>query len=268
MSSQILSDKYNSDKLYINKNDKLENTNKLQKNIKIEKNIKNIEEIDDYSMSRYLAHEFLNPLSVINNCTELMDLCINGGGNYDNLDLFIKIIKQQIKVCNDLSQFVLVDKNSNKDKINIYEFVIDTIDEINKNNKNVNIIIRNNIDKNLNMILNKNKVYLKVIIDNIFKNILKHTNEIEISINYAYNTSPSKIEIKFLNKYFKSNNKKNYETFVKKMKIINRFTINENKSHFIGLEIIDKFCNNLNIEWNLYHNYDNLYEYTLKIPIK
>lgn len=227
--------------------------------------------IDDCSMSKYLAHEFLNPLSVISNCTELIDLCINGGNNYENLNFFVKIIKQQVKVCNDLSKFVLMD-NSNSDKINITDFINNYIDIL--NNKNITIKIHNKLissssssNDKINspcILLNKNRVYLKVIFDNIFKNILKYSNDIKIVVEKVDNNF---INIRLLNNIFKSNNIDNFIKFNRKMKMINRFTINENKSHFIGLELINKFCNILNIEWNLYHHDNDLYEYNLKIPI-
>ena len=48
---------------------------------------------------------------------------------------------------------------------------------------------------------------------------------------------------------------------------INKYSVKDNKSHFIGLEIIDNFCCSLNIIWFLEQDKNNNYQYILYLPV-
>jgi len=243
--------------------------------INISNTINNKTLIDNFKCSkenkyRYLVHEILNPLCVINNCAELLNINLlnsvdksnNNSLPYKNFNYLLNIIKNQINECSNLSKIILDDKTINN-KIDLYNFISNYIDDFKINNINATIINNYNKLQNYDVYLSRNKIYLKIIFDNIFKNILKHTNELVISIEK--NNLQEKIKI--IIKGIQSHN----NTILNKKELnrskINKYSVKDNKSHFIGLEIIDNFCCSLNIIWFLEQDISNNYQYILYLPI-
>ena len=92
-----------------------------------------------------------------------------------------------------------------------------------------------------------NKVYLKVILDNLLKNAHQHSQEIYIVLErffndeYTIHTTPAfKLSVK--------NKKSEYK--------------GSKKSNMVGLELIDTMCSRMNIDWNFFEK-DNEFEFVL-----
>lgn len=228
--------------------------------------VENIEsKINDSDKSKYIIHEIINPLSVINNCSELLMFQIKNEKNIKNkneLMKLISIIKKQVSICSEISDCVLNNKEDNIEEININEFLKHYISEVHQNNPNINIYYfpPRNVNKYF-LKSSKSNTYLKVIFDNIVKNTLKYNDNLNIIINPVINEENSfEIIISGYNSY--STDHKDF--FDKKF---SRFTVckNKNESNLIGMEIIDKFCSIMNINWDLSMNPNNLYQYKLTI---
>lgn len=255
------------------------NTININKTIN-NKTIKNDFKFTQENKYRYLVHEILNPLCVINNCAELLninllnsvDKSMNYSLSYQNFNYLLNVIKNQINECSNLSKMIL-DDNKIHHKINLHNFISRYINDFKNNNINTNII-NHKVLKNVDVYLSRNEIYLKIIFDNIFKNILKHTNELLISIDNNNLQEKVKIIIKGIQSHNNTRNQENNNTINKienKKELnrskINKYSVKDNKSHFIGLEIIDNFCCSLNIIWFLEQDKNNNYQYILYLPV-
>lgn len=244
------------------------------------KTLKNDFKCTQENKYKYLVHEILNPLCVINNCAELLninllnsvDKSMNHSLSYKNFNYLLNVIKNQINECSNLSKMILDDKTIHH-KINLHHFISSYINDFKNNNINANIINHKTL-KNVDVYLSRNEIYLKIIFDNIFKNILKHTNELLISIDNNNLQEKVKIIIKGIQSHnntinHEKNNTINQISNKKELNHskINKYSVKDNKSHFIGLEIIDNFCCSLNIIWFLEQDKNNNYQYILYLPI-
>ena len=229
---------------------------------------------------KYLVHEILNPLCVINNCAELLNINIlnsvdksmNHSLPYKNFNYLLNVIKNQINECSNLSKILLEEQTIHK-KINLKHFISNYINDFKTNNINVTLLNNNNNSNKYDVCLSRNEIYLKIIFDNIFKNILKHTNELEISIDNHSLQEKVKIIIKGFQSHHNSIKKERQNTLnqITNTKELNhsktnKYSVKNNKSHFIGLEIIDNFCCSLNIIWFLEQDKNNNYQYILYLP--
>lgn len=228
-------------------------------------------DLNDDQKCRYVVHEMLNPLSVINNCTELMLHKLNdigkdydsGHGSSDNdsnssteslteadrdqMVILLSMIKNQISKCTEVSRCIMTD-NCDNSAINVNNMMLEYINSFKSCNPTANISMNSNISNNYHFRSNNCKAYLKIIFDNMLNNVLKYNNSVYINLD---RNKDGYIEILI------GDNDKG-------TKIGNANPINEKKkSNFIGLEIIEKFCSILGIQWNLIQNEQGKYIYKL-----
>ena len=243
-------------------------------------------ELNEKQKCKYVVHEMLNPLSVINNCTELMLHKLNDIGRHDDsgnssgsdndndsssnsscgsdndnnsnnnrlsngdrkqMIVLLSMIKNQINKCTEVSKSI-IEKNNDNTVININNMLIEYINNFKINNPTINISFNSNIHNSYHFRSNSSKAYLKIILDNMINNILKYNDSVCIKVNKL---KDNRIEMTI------GDNDGN-----KKKELSN--SINKNKkSNFIGLEIIEKFCNILGVQWNLIQDEDNNYIYKL-----
>lgn len=251
-------------------------------NINIENEKKIESKICDSDKSKYVIHEILNPLSVISNCTELLSHQIKNDDiqNKKQMLKLLSIIKKQIKTCSEISECVLSENDEHIVKININEFIIQYINEIHQNNSEVNIYYYppKNVEKYY-LKSCKSNTYLKVIFDNIVKNTLKHNDNLNIIINPINERSSSRLNYINCDCDDDSDDDNSFEIIISGYnsyssdhkdyldRKFSRFTVckNKNESNLIGMEIIDKFCSIMNINWDLSINPNNLYQYRLSV---
>lgn len=200
-----------------------------------------------------LAHEIINPLNIIVGCAELSAIEANQLKN-DKITNYLKtIVSQSMKCCSMLEQQIQQCDNSiyceldfpcfikriistlkNHPLLNGRNIVFTLNDETNQTNQNHLQKIK---------IKNENKCYLKIIINNMIMNAIKHSNEKEdifISFkNRLAGNSKTVLEIK---------NKINYKEKE------SHFT----KSNFLGLNIIDSLVKKIEGDWNLIQDNDDI----------
>lgn len=249
----------NNKQLYGSMNNNISNKNvpnDIDKDFKVN-NIKNDYKLNDNDFNvniknvsceeeRYIAHEIINPLSIIRNCAELM--LYQDEKKHDNKSFFIDLIIKQVDKCVTVSK-TLLDNNNNCPKIiNILCFLKKYIENENFYKATNNIIIINNIPSNLNIKLKNTCVYLKIIIDNIVSNIFKYSNSKKINISYKkVDDGNISLIIQPINDSINENN-------------------NNNKSNNIGLELINTLSKKLGIKWKILDN-KKLIIYQLIFPI-
>jgi hypothetical protein len=229
--------------------------------------------LDDDQKSRYVVHEILNPLSVINNCTDIMINKLNSttkyydsgygscsdsdsnssnssGNNISESDkkqimILLSMIKNQINKCSEVSKSLMT-QNFDNVPINVNNMLTEYINSFKSCNPSVNIILMSNINNTYHFRSNNSKAYLKIIFDNMIHNVLKYNNSAYIKVSKLID---NKIEIIINDNDIKKNDER---------------PINEKKeSNFIGLEIIEKLCSILNIQWQLIQNEKGKYFYKL-----
>ena len=195
-----------------------------------------------------LAHEIINPLNIIVGCAELSQIEINQIKNNKIRNYLDTIVSESMKCCSLLEQQIQERKNKNK-YININLFNI--VNHISASLKDHPLlegryIYFENETNNSNMtskkisILSENKCYLKIIINNMLMNSIKHSSlDYDISINIKELSGHLILEIK--NK-IKSND------------VNNHFT----KSNYLGLNIIDSLVKKLDYDWNLTQDGDDI----------
>ena len=174
---------------------------------------------------KYFLHELLNPLNIINNCAELIDL----NQKTCNEKRLTSIILEQVEQCNKLSENVLYDLNSRQiNSINICDFLKEIKNKF-EILKSININLQLKVECN-KIKLKFNQVYLKIILDNILNNAYQHSNIINILLENENNRFKITIE-----------NEK---------KLQNKNGNKSKKSNMVGLELIDTMCNKMKIDWN------------------
>ena len=197
-----------------------------------------------------LAYEIINPLNIIVGCAELSAIEANQLKN-DKIGNYLKtIVSQSMKCCSMLEQQLQQQKEdsiySEIDFVRFVETIISTL----KNHTLLdgrNIVFSNEQNDQTNLhkikIMNENKCYLKIIINNMIMNAIKHSNEKEdifISLKNRFaDNSQTVLEIK---------NKMNY----------NQKESHFTKSNFLGLNIIDSLVNKIEGDWNLIQDGDDI----------
>jgi len=189
---------------------------------------------------KFFVHEILNPLNIINNCAELIE------PEEESCQKMTSIILDQVQQCSKLSENILYALNHNQyNKVNLCDFLKDIKDKFESNYQiHINLQLKVNCNK---FKLKFNKVYLKVILDNLLKNAHQHSQEIYIVLErffndeYTVHTTPAfKLSVKNKKCEYKSNK----------------------KSNMVGLELIDTMCSRMNIDWNFFEK-DNEFEFIL-----
>lgn len=242
--------------------------------------------IDPNSKCKFLVHEIVNPLNVISNCTELLKCNLNDDDvNSDKINEYLTIINNQIEICNNISKCIL-DNNNTSSFINIDDFIDNYVNVFN-NMDNVNIITKFNNTKQHLIFLKKNKIYLKIILDNIFKNMLNY--KIINNVNIYTCVIHKKLTIIIKNIHSSTNILETSDDCEDLNDLINNATqlLNTNQSNIdckenidckaninfscekrgngIGLELINKFCKLLNINWYLTQDNNDNYYYVLQL---
>lgn len=225
------------------------------------------ETITEDQKSKYIIHEILNPISVINNCAELLSHKIKKNDKNDKNDKedmlkLVSIIKKQVHKCSEISDFLLTN-NRKIEKIDINEFIEKYIKEINERERTYNIYYYPPSNVNQYYLKsNKSETYLKIIFDNIIKNTLKYNNFITITLNPISFNKLNAFEIIITG----SNNYKNNYTLSHSNENIDRFKVCKGKyeNNYVGLEIIDRFCSIMDINWTLMQD-NNIYRYKLTV---
>jgi len=196
-----------------------------------------------------LAHEIINPLNIIVGCAELSQIEINQIKNNKIRNYLDTIVSESMKCCSLLEQQIQERKNKNK-YININLFnIVNHISASLKDHPLLEgryIYFSNDVTTNKDLIsktvsiLSENKCYLKIIINNMLMNSIKHSSlDYDISINMKELSGHLILEIK--NK-IKSND------------VSNHFT----KSNYLGLNIIDSLVRKLDYDWNLTQDGDDI----------
>lgn len=242
--------------------------------------------LTDDQKCRYLVHEILNPLSIINNCVDLMIYKLNekhddrekcnfidnsntdsdSGNNTDSsndtdsLDslanneknqmiTLLSMIKNQVNKCSEVSH-IIMNNNCDVTILNVNSMLLDYVTSYKNLYPNVSISLQSYLTNDYHIKSNNCKAYLKIIFDNMINNILKYNSSVSILANKTEN---DKILIMIGDNDIDTDKK--YEP-----------VCDNKKSHFVGLEIIDKFCSILNIDWTLIKN-NNKYIYKLMLNV-
>lgn len=196
-----------------------------------------------------LAHEIINPLNIIVGCAELSAIEANQLKN-DKIGNYLKtIVSQSMKCCSMLEQQIQQRNNSIYYDVDFAYFIKTIISTLKHhpllNGRNIVFSDEQNNQTNLHKIKLKteNKCYLKIIVNNMIINAIKHSNEKEdifISLKNSITDNPQIIlEIK---------NKINY----------NQKESHFTKSNFLGLNIIDSLVKKIEGEWNLIQDDDDI----------
>jgi len=179
-----------------------------------------------------LAHEIINPLNIIIGCAELskMESISNPVSNNIN-----EIIKQSLWCCQLLKAELEARQNSNY--IDLYFFLEDIIDDIGNHPllklKNINLVLIENLKiKNIPQI-HINKVYLKIVINNLLLNAIKYGKpNCNIEIELISDNNIIEIDI---NNFIDENPKSSYF----------------NKSNSTGLNVINRLTEKMSCKWDL-----------------
>lgn len=205
-----------------------------------------------------LAHEIINPLNIIVGCAELSKIEIDQLQNNKIASYLNTIVSESMKCCHLLeTQIKQQNANgafTNLDFIETLRQIISSFNDhplIVSNNKKL-IFNKNKLEHyNIN-IMNENICYLKIVLNNMIMNSIKHSNShtktdiIDITMTQLPN---NKLELIIKNNILTtaiSSNVKDVKDDPK-MKEDYYFV----KSNFLGLNIIDSLVNKLNATWNM-----------------
>lgn len=217
--------------------------------LKIETNNTLGNDINYQSNLKFFLHELLNPLNIISNCAELIDV-----NDKITTSQFADIILQQVEICNYLSQNMLtkiVKKQENS--INLCHFLIDIKDKFEINfSTNINLELKVNCH---HLKLKFNHVYLKIILDNILKNAYSNGNNINIILKHQEKENDKYMIIVENLKDNNSNINTSNDTSINNNTKSN--TKRNTKSNMVGIELIDNLCTKMDIDWNLFEEEDN-----------
>ena len=196
-----------------------------------------------------LAHEIINPLNIIVGCAELSQIEINQTKNNKIRDYLDTIVSESMKCCSLLETQIQERKNKDKHiKINLFHLVNNVAGSLKGHPllEGRYIYFENDTTNNRDLttkkisILSENKCYLKIIINNMLMNAIKHSGtDFDISMNIKIDNERIILEIK--NK-IKSND------------VSNHFT----KNNYLGLNIIDSLVRKLDYDWNLTQDGDDI----------
>ncbi len=185
-----------------------------------------------------LAHEIINPLNIIVGCAELTQAEATHLKNDKIINYLETIVSESMKCCSLLEQQIVEKKNDDKKyKVDLKNLVYKVVKSLKGHPllKNRLIEFKSGDCDDINAELPvEDRCYLKIIINNMIMNAIKHSSLSEnIIIRFVKSDTITGLEI---------------ENKVKKKKEIeNIFT----KSNYLGLNIIDSLVRKLNYEWNL-----------------
>lgn len=203
-----------------------------------------------------LSHEIINPLNIVVGCAELSKIEADLIKNEKICKYLKTIVSESMKCCSLLKETLQHNKLS-KTTFNILKDTQKIINNFECHpllfNNNKRIVLINLVNKNkssnddaFNIIVDNNS-YLKIIINNMIMNAIKHSscnNDIIVKIkpnNTKYyhnsNSNSNKIILEIINRIDNSDKEKQHNYFT--------------KSNFLGLNIIDSLVRKLNYEWNL-----------------
>jgi hypothetical protein len=237
-----------------------------------------IARINYSSNIKYLYHELTNPLNTIYNASILINLESNLN-NHFSIENYTRIINNQIDNCLHLTKSFIESENDIQ-HINLFQYLKSYLNDY---YSNYNYLIQFDNDKlnnyvNMDILVKvpKNIVYMKIILDNIFKNAIIHNKSgglVSIDFNIFENYTQFEIvnmldkdvimeDVDYSAKLQSSNynNQNQNQNFLKHGNLYNF-----KESHFIGMELISKLCNKLGFKWNLVQNNDKIVFY-LDIP--
>ena len=200
-----------------------------------------------------LSHEIINPLNIIVGCAELSQIEADQINN-DKIANYLKtIVSESMKCCSLLEQTI----KETKIIISKYNIVkqIKTIVKSLENhpllyNKKLVFNDLNDLNEGYSFeIAVENKSYLKIIINNMIMNAIKHSscNSDNILVTIKTNKQ-SKLLLEIHNSIVSNAG----ECLIDKQH--DYFT----KSNFLGLNIIDSLVRKLNYEWNLLQDGNNV----------
>ncbi len=195
-----------------------------------------------------LAHEIINPLNIIIGCAELSKMETISNPVSDNIN---EIIKQSLWCCQLLKTELEARQNSNS--IDLYFFLEDIIKDIKDHPlleiKNIDLILIQNCKYKIIPTLFINKIYLKIVINNLLLNAIKYgkpNSNIEIELIFDDNI----LEID-INNFIDENPKSSYF----------------NKSNSTGLSIVNSLTAKMSCKWNLFQD-KNRIKTQLMCPVR
>lgn len=197
-----------------------------------------------------LSHEIINPLNIIVGCAELSQIEADQINN-DKIANYLKtIVSESMKCCSLLEQTI----KETKTIISKYN-IINQIKTIVKSLENHPLLynkklIFNDLNEGYPFeIAVENKSYLKIIINNMIMNAIKHSSCNSDNILVTIKTNKQSKLLLEINNSIVSNVD---ECHIDKQH--DYFT----KSNFLGLNIIDSLVRKLNYEWNLLQDGNNV----------
>jgi len=205
-----------------------------------------------------LAHEIINPLNIIVGCAELSKIEIDQLQNNKIAYYLNTIVSESMKCCHLLEKQIKQQNANtsftNLDFIKTLTHIISSFNDhplIVSNNKqllfNTNKLEHYNIN-----IMNENICYLKIVLNNMIMNSIKHSNSnnktdiIDITMIQLPN---NKLELIIKNNILTTAISSNIKDTIDDPKMKDDYYFI--KSNFLGLNIIDSLVNKLNATWNM-----------------
>ena len=256
-----------------------------------------------------IKHELANSLNIINMSSILLNSGINSitgpGDTITKLDKYSKIIKTEldhtISLLNTVNKFASDTKNilqqpeinyglyssgSTESRIKLpafYDFILSYLTDINKLYpiyEDGQIYIENPVTPNINKkYINIQLPWIKIVLDNIFKNIYGHlgniTNKKFNSLDLTYNEDLQQLIINIYNEIIPNtcNNITKCELYTD---LRNKYNLIHCDQEILpckqyntgqGLNLIDILCSKLNISWSLIEVSADIYVFKLAIPV-
>lgn len=248
-----------------------------------------------------IKHELANSLNIIN----MSSILLNSGlhtitgkpETVTKLDKYSQIIKTElentISLLNTVNKLTTDTSSDIDDQINpisskvkldsFYNFIIAYLTDINKLYpiyEDGHIYIENpECDSIIHKYINIQLPWVKIILDNIFKNIYGHlgnkTNKKFRSIDLTYNNELQQLIINIYNEILPdfNNNVTKCELYTE---LQDKYNLINSEHEIIpckqqntnqGLNLINTLCSKLNITWSLIEVSDSIYLFKLAIPV-
>jgi signal transduction histidine kinase len=205
-----------------------------------------------------LAHEIINPLNIIVGCAELSRIEIDQLKNNKISSYLNTIVSESMKCCHLLEkQIKQQNENMSFRKMDFIEMITHIISGFNEHplivSNNKKIIFNKNNPEHYNIdIMNENICYLKIVLNNMIMNSIKHSNSnnktdiIDITMTQLPN---NKLEVIIKNNILTTAISSNIKDTINDPKMKDDYYFV--KSNFLGLNIIDSLVNKLNATWNM-----------------
>ena len=219
---------------------------------------------------KYLHHELVNPLTTIYNAAMLINLETENSSIKRVLEPYTRIIHNQVDNCNHITKTFLYNETSYQninlflylktylcDYYNSYNYII----EYDRNK------LKEFIKKEYTVRIPRNIIYLKIILDNIFKNAIFNSGGAGKNVRLDYKIVETRnciLEIANIVNTANTVNTVNVSGTSNTVGINKLMNISQ--SHYVGMELISKLCAKMAFKWNLVQN-DNMIIFTLEIPL-